>query len=299
MLALVLLIILGIDWASGYAIAGYCMTHGVNPYGYAFWQSFGPFSLLLVLQLVRREVWLGPKGAAYAVLCGIFGIVIPNLLIYLVARYIPSGMLTVLANTSPLFTYVLALMFGTEKFNLARMLWVILGLIGLGLILFPGNLAGLDFNAIHGWMYVAILIPLSYAFCAVYIARFHPGRGNVLSHALWMLMVASLCISPLTVIQGGYYPLKLSDLNSGLIGLEIILSTFGYIILFILIRRVGAVYYSLVNAIAALTGLAYGHFLFGQSVSRLSYLALAIVLLTIFGLTVSQVRQQRQKDVEI
>ena len=47
--ALILLIILGIDWASGYAIAGYCMTHGVNPYAYAFWQSFGPFVLLLLI----------------------------------------------------------------------------------------------------------------------------------------------------------------------------------------------------------------------------------------------------------
>ena len=101
--ALILLIILGIDWASGYAIAGYCMTHGVNPYAYAFWQSFGPFVLLLVIQVLRRELWLEKSGVIYAILCGVFGIVIPNLLIYFAATHIPSGLLTVLANVSPIF----------------------------------------------------------------------------------------------------------------------------------------------------------------------------------------------------
>lgn len=285
--ALILLIILGIDWASGYAIAGYCMTHGVNPYGYGFWQSFGPFVLLLIIQSIRRELWLDKNGMLYALLCGLFGVVIPNLLIYFAARHIPSGLLTILANVSPILTYILAVGFKDESFSLKRAALVLLGLIGVGIIILP-NQHGLELDAGNWWLYLALLIPLSYAFSAVYISRFHPGSGNVLSYSLWMLMFSSLCISPLAVINQGYYPLRLDDLPSLLIVIEILLSTLGYGLLFIIIKKVGAVYYTLVNAVAVITGVLYGVLLFGQHFSGLTYVAIAIILLTIIGLTYTQ-----------
>lgn len=285
--ALILLIILGIDWASGYAIAGYCMTHGVNPYGYGFWQSFGPFVLLLIIQSIRRELWLDKNGMLYALLCGLFGIVIPNLLIYFAARHIPSGLLTILANVSPILTYILAVGFKDEAFSLKRAALVLFGLIGVGLIILP-NQHGLELDAGNWWLYLALLIPLSYAFSAVYISRFHPGSGNVLSYSMWMLMFSSLCISPLAVIKQGYYPLRLDDLPSLLIVIEILLSTLGYGLLFIIIKKVGAVYYTLVSAVAVITGVVYGILLFGQHFSGLTYVAIAIILLTIVGLTYTQ-----------
>jgi len=293
--ALFLLILLGIDWASGYAIAGYCMTHGVNPYGYAFWQSFGPFVILLCIQAIRGELWLEKAGAVYALLCGVFGIVIPNLLIYFAAAHIPSGLLTVLANLSPIFTYPLALAFGDEKFSISRLLLILLGLIGVILIIVP-NRHNLTLDLGSAWLYLALLIPFSYAFCAVYLSRFHPGRASVLNYALWMLMVSTLCVSPLTVIQHGYYPLRFNDLSSALILLEVFLSTLGYILLFVIIKMVGSVYYSLVNAIAALTGVIYGYFIFQQQFSTSTYLAIAIILLVIIGMTYTQYRNKLVKS---
>lgn len=288
-----LLIILGIDWASGYAIAGYCMTHGVNPYGYAFWQSFGPFVLLLLIQIVRRDLWIEKSGAVYALLCGVFGIVIPNLLIYFAAQHIPSGLLTVLANISPIFTYPLALLFRDEKFSLLRMSLIAMGLCGVALIILPAQ-HDLLVELGNGWLYVALLIPLSYAFSAVYLSRFHPGTGSVLNYALWMLMVSTLCVSILAVINRGYYELSFADTNSLLIVVEIVLSTIGYVLLFFIMRMVGAVYYSLVNAVAAITGVVYGYFLFGQHFSLMTIVAIIIILIAILILTYTQ--RQRHRD---
>lgn len=296
MLAFLLLVILGIDWASGYAIAGYCMTHGVNPYAYAFWQSFGPFLLLLLIQVLRRDLWIEKSGAIYALLCGVFGIVIPNLLIYFAARHIPSGLLTVLANISPIFTYPLALLFRDEKFSFVRMSLIALGLCGVALIILPAQ-HDLLIELGNGWLYVALLIPLSYAFSAVYLSRFHPGRGSVLNYALWMLMVSTLCVSVLAVINRGYYELSFGDTNSVLIILEIILSTIGYVLLFFIMRMVGAVYYSLVNAVAAVTGVVYGYFLFGQHFNLLTIIAIVIILTAILILTYTQRQREVHQEV--
>ena len=62
-------------------------------------------------------------------------------------------------------------------------------------------------------------------------------------------------------------------------------------------KMVGAVYYSLVNAIAAVTGVAYGYFLFGQQFSWLTFVAIAVILLAISGLTYTQ--RQRNSQLEV
>lgn len=287
MQGLFLLAILGVDWASGYAIAGYCMTHGVSPYGYAFWQSFGPFALLLIIQVVRKDLWLDKKGIMYSFLCGFFGIVLPNLLIYFAASHIPSGLLTVLANVSPIFTYVLAVAFKDEGFSWVRFAVVVLGMVGVGFIIIPNQ--DLDIlNVHHDWFLLALLIPLSYAFSAVYISRFHPGKGNVLAYAMWMLMFATLFTSPLAVINNAYYPLRIHDMSSWLIIGEILLSTLGYVLLFIILKMFGAVYYTLVNAIAVIAGVCYGVLLFGQSYVFWVFIGIMIVFLSIAALTYLQ-----------
>ena len=94
-----------------------------------------------------------------------------------------------------------------------------------------------------------------------------------------------LCGCPLTLIQSNFYPLVVTDLNSWLILIEVILSAFGYVLLFLLIKRVGPVYYTLVNAIAALIGIMYGVLLFKQVFTTTIYFAVAIILLAIVGLT--------------
>lgn len=283
-MSLILLLILGIDWSTGYAIAGYCMTHGVSPFGYAFWQSFGPFSLLLVIQLIRRDLWLEKDGVVYALLCALTGIVIPNLLIYYAAVKIPSGLLTVVANTSPLFTCLLAWLLRSEQFALGKFLWVLIGLIGTAIVIVPAQQSfNLDLSS--KWLYITLFIPISYAFSAVYIAKFHPGSGSVLNYSMWMLLFSTLFISPITMINKEYYELAFYDLNSGLILLEILLSTAGYLLLFIIIRKVGAVSYTLVNAIAVASGVIYGALLFGQQLSIMMYVAILLVIIAILGLS--------------
>jgi drug/metabolite transporter (DMT)-like permease len=294
-IALLLLILLGIDWASGYAIAGYCMTHGVNPYAYAFWQSFGPFVLLLLIQGFRRDLWLEKSGVIYALLCGVFGIVIPNLLIYFAAKHIPSGLLTVIANIAPIFTYPLALIFRDERYSLLRLSLITLGLTGVALIILPNQHNLINQLGSH-WLYIALLIPFSYAFSAVYLSRFHPGKGNVLNYALWMLMISTLCVSSLAVLNHAHYSLHFYDFNSYLIGGEILLSTFGYVLLFIIMQKVGSVYYSLVNATAVATGIIYGYIFFNQQISKLTLIAIIIILVAILGLTYTQkIRQHYQE----
>lgn len=285
---LFLLILLGIDWASGYAIAGYCITHQVSPYGYAFWQSFGPmvliyFARLLITKKARFDFHL----LKYVSLASISGIVIPNLLIYILAAHVPSGLLTLLANISPLFVYTMAISIKEEFFNTTRLFAVIFGLIGVFMILGAGQLQ-LDKMLGGMWLAIALLIPISYAFGAVYISRFRPSSGNALDYAFGMLVIAAIFNTPLVYLKSGFYPLQLHDINTWLIMLEILLSGLGYILMFIIIRLVGAVYYTCVNMITALTGIIYGYFIFHQRYPHIVYAAMIAVMIALALLTWTQ-----------
>ncbi len=288
MLQLILLLVLGIDWASGYAIAGYCMTHGVSPYGYAFWQSFGPMILLLFIQFIIKpgDIKLNKVTTKYVLLSGISGILIPNLLIYLAASHVPSGLLTILANISPLFVYSLALLYREERFSVIRSSSILMGIIGVLLII--GTRQQFESSIGISWMILALLIPLGYAFCAVYVSKFRPENGNSINYAFGMLLISSLFNIPLVYIHKGFYPLNFSDFRSQLIVLEIMLSGLGYVLMFVIINKVGAVYYTLVNVITALTGVIYGYFIFDQRYPNNIYSAIIIILIALIGLTFTQ-----------
>lgn len=294
LLPLVLLVLLGVDWATGYAIAGYVMRHGVSPYGYAFWQSVGPLICLFIIQVWRSELIYNRKVIAYSIGCGLFGIAIPNLLIYIASQYVNSGILTIIANTAPIFTYPMALYLQQEKFKPIRLVMVVLGVFGVLAIVFkPSHRYLLQFA---NWgIGLALIIPLCYAFAAVYIARFRPHGGNILSHAFLMLIVSSAVLSPLTFIMHGFYSLHVGDANSYLIILEILLSAFGYVLLFIIINIVGPVYYTLVNAVAAVTGVLYARLLFSQQISNAAFIGMGLIIFAILGLSYTQQKLSAHK----
>jgi drug/metabolite transporter (DMT)-like permease len=286
LLPVALLVILGIDWATGYAIAGYVMHHGVSPNGYAFWQSVGPFCCLLIIQLFRRDVSLAKCGFKYALGCGLFGIAIPNLMIYYVALHLDSGILTILANIAPIFTYSLALLFHQEKFNKFRLLFVIFGVIGVLILVTPIKI-NLYLGLHNNWLYFSLIIPLCYAFCTVFVSRFKPNTGNVLNYSLWMLLISALVISPITLYSHQFYPLRLDDFNSLLILIEILISALGYVLLFVIIQMKGPVFFTLVNAVAAISGVLYARIVFNQTISVVAYWAILLIIIAILGLGIA------------
>ena len=143
------------------------------------------------------------------------------------------------------------------------------------------------------WLFLVLLIPIGYAFSAVYVSKFRPTTGNSLNYALGMLVVSAIVNTPLVYLNNGFYELQIHDTNTWLIILEVILSTFGYVLLFVIIRMVGAVYYTLVNTITALTGLLYGYFIFSQKYSNHIYVAITLVIFALIILTITQKRLKK------
>lgn len=286
--ALSLLVLLGFIWGSGYTLAKYAMSNGVPPLGYAFWQSLGPAILLCVFSLFSSHKYIiHPKYWFFFLIAGLVGIAIPNTNMYFIASHIPAGVLAVIVNTVPLIVYPLALITRQEKIDYYRILAIILGMIGILLIIGVGIS-----KLISYWAILALISPIGFALCSIYIGFKQPKEMNAIQAASGMLVGATLFLTPLVIYQGDFYSLT-GDVSTVklVILLEIMLSSLGYFLFFKLIQIAGPVFYSLTGGIVALTGLFWGYTIYGEVPNLVQGCAALLVIFAIFLLSWRQSNQ--------
>lgn len=290
-LALLLLVLLGFIWGSGYSLARFAMTHGVPPLGYAFWQALGPAILLTFSCLMTdAQPLFAKKNWLYFLVCGLIGIAIPNTNMYFIASHLPAGLLAVLVNTVPLLVYPLALLTRQERFDSWRILALVLGMSGILMIISPASQGLLSL-----WTLLAMISPLAFAFCSIYIGLKQPANLNALQAASGMLLAASLMLTPLVVQQQAFFALTSPFTTAKqVVLLEILLSSVGYFLFFKLIRLAGPVFYSLTGGIVALTGLFWGFVVFAEKPDPFQGIAIALVISAIFLLSWRQSRQSQE-----
>ena len=281
-----LLILLGFIWGSGYSIARYAVTHGVMPFGYAFWQSWGPALLLFAFLSFRRIKlqWSG-KHLLFYLVTALLGIVIPNTNIYITAAHLPAGILAVVVNTVPIISYPLAILFAQERLSFIRILGVIVGVAGIMCMVLPKS--SLPNTTDIPWILIALISPLSFASCAIFSSKFRPKDTDSVSLSMGMLLTSAIILTPIVFAMGQFYSLLPPyNLASMVVVLEIILSSIGYILFFELLKIAGPVYYSLVGGLVGLTGLFWGYVIFAERLNHWTLLAVVLVLLAILLVTI-------------
>ena len=286
--AFILLIALGFLWGSGYAIARYCVTHGVTPLGYSFWQSLGPALLLSLLALLQRKFrlqMLNAKLLGFALMAGFLGIAVPNSIMYFASQHLPASMVATLVNTVPLFIYPLALLLQVEQYRGSRLAWILLAVLGLVLLNFVPH----DFTHTYlPWSLLVLGAPLSFALCAILIQPLQPQDLDALGSASLMLVVSSMLLTPIVFFKADFYGLQFQHPVDFWILLEILLSSLGYVLFFQLIKLAGPVYYSLTGGAVALTGICISLLVFKETLGIRTVIALLLILLAIFGMSYSQ-----------
>lgn len=291
--SLMLLLLLGFTWGSGYVIARLATLNGIAPLAYSFWQSVGPaLFLLLVTALKRIKLPLTRQHLRYYLICGLIGIALPNTNMYFAAPHLPSGLLAVIVNIAPILTYILALAIKQERFSLVRFAGVIAGIGGILLVVLPK--ATLPTAGEMPWVFLALASPLLFAACAVYINAQRPQDTSSLALSVGMLLSSVFFLLPSIVLHHDFYLPRIPfHLGDWMILLEIILSSCGYIIMFELLKRSDPVFYSLVSGIVLLTGLAWGRIIYHEQLNPTEIFGILLILLAIALISLHQKQPQQ------
>lgn len=276
LLPLLLLILQGTAWGLTFPTSKIAMTEGVGPAGYVFWQTLGAGSVLLLVALLRRRLprW-DLRHVFYYAVCGLIGITLPNAILLAAVAHLPASLTALMVNTSPLVTFAIVLLLGMERFVWRRAAGLAIGFLGAALLALRG--ARLDDGAALGWVLFGFLGPLCYAGVAIFNQRCRPEGSDSLSLACGMVIMGFLGALPLAALRGEIQPLWPVGPGELAVMVQIAVSCFGYIVQFEVIRMAGAVYFSQVTYIVAVTALSWSYLLLGEEPSPV--LGLAVLLI--------------------
>jgi drug/metabolite transporter (DMT)-like permease len=246
--------------------------------------SIATLILLPVLWINRIRFPVGVAGWwPYAVMA-LINNVIPFSLLVMGQTYIPGGTAAVVNATTPVFTVLVAAVFGEEKLILRRVAGVLLGLCGVII------LKGYEFD-INSRQSIGIVLCLcatiSFGFSALWANRKLAGSPpigsatfQVLSGALMMLVLASIFDRP--------WQLEMPGLITWLaiLGLASLSTALAFILFFQIITRSGASNVMLVTLLVPVSAILLGYFILAERIEAreiVGALVIASALLVIDG----------------
>ena len=238
-------------------------------------------ALIILCLLLKRDL-LGPirKYKAF-LLFSVLGVTIPWLGIAYSEEYISSGLAAAMASSMPLFTFLItALVIKTERFTIYGVAGLIVALIGLALVI------GLDRIFGHSSTLLGVLIILgaflSYAtngiLVPIYAKDVDPfvtttyaiGFGAVI-----LIILAFILEKPTMTV------LNTEDVLS-LLGLGVVGTAFGFSGFYLLIKRAGPFFTSLLGYLAPVFGIIAGVVFLHEKIDGLQIAGIILVLLGIF-----------------
>lgn len=292
LIIILLIFLLSSVWGINFAMNKYVMLQGTPLWDYACLQALGTAIVLLVFSRVRNISFrCSAEYRRYYFYSAVWGIVIPNTMLYYVAPHLFTSELALIVNTVPLIVYPLALFTKVEQFSYRRLSGLFIGIVGMSLVILSGA-RWVDFK-ITGWFFMALLCPLCYAICTVYVAKYRPPQGHSITLSMGMLLTASILLSPMVLLSlYKHVMFYISWKIMMFIILNIIFSGMGYALIFELIYLVGPVSYSLVNVATVLMAMFWGWVFFLEPLSHHLLIAVILIVGAIFLVTLNQSKQR-------
>lgn len=211
------------------------------------------------------------------IVLGILTAAIPYSAIAWGQLHIESGFAGILFGTIPVISVVLApALLADERYSAGRILGALVGLAGVVLVIGPKALAGVE-TQVFGAA-ITLLAAFSYALGAIYSRRRRELSPFLMTAG--QLTVASLILIPLSLTAEAPWTLAPSAAMLGAVAATAVLSTaLPTILLFWLIRQVGATNGSLMTFFMPVVAVALGAALLGERLPWTAFAGLGLILL--------------------
>lgn len=237
-----------------------------------------------LIMLVWRIRFPLHARACRAYVVGGLGLFIAMALTYWAARYVHSGLISVLFGLSPLAAGVLAAIFlGERSLTRLRLIGMLLGAAGLATIFLHGDSLGQE-NALAGLaaLLVAVFI---YSGCLVWLKQIGDDSPP-LATTVGTLTVSLPFFCLVWFLTDGQLPTMIPPRAGAAIAyLGVFGSVIGFALYYYVIKHLETAKVALITLITPVIALLLGHWLNGESISLRLWLGTGLILL---GLSVHQ-----------
>ena len=273
------LIALGIGWGLTQPLIKIAVTGGYEPLAIIFYQFLaGTFFLGGFLWLRGRRLPFGKVSLAVWLMIAFVGTIVPNYAGFEALKTLPAGIYSLLIATIPMMAFPIALLLGNEGFAWRRLIGLLVGLIAVGLIVFPE--ASLPNRAMIAVIPLALVAPLCYAFEGNLVAKFGLGKLDAIQAMFGASAVGAILTFPVAQSAG---MLALPDLPFNRAETALILTAIIHTVVYCgyvwLVGRAGPIFAAQISYIVTGSGVVWAMVLLGERFSSWIWLALAVMAL--------------------
>ena len=228
----------------------------------------------------RQSIPRGRRIWALMIASAIFGNALPFVLISWAEQHVESGLAAILMGVMPLTTLLLAHLFThDEEMNRWKLAGVAAGMTGLVILMGPAKLAGLGDDFIRQG--AIALAAVSYGVSALIVKNITAVPHRIM--AAIIIALSALIITPIAFLAGQPVSLQagLSPLMA-VVTLGLVQTALATLVMFTIIRRQGATFFSQINFLVPLFGVLAGFVFLGEIPSLNALTALVVILSGIF-----------------
>ncbi len=279
---LALLALLGAGWGLTQPLAKIAVSGGYRPFGLIFWQlALGAAILGAITRLRGERLPLGGAHLRLYALVALFGTVLPNSASYAAAAKLPSGLLSILISSVPMFAFPIALMLGNDRFSAPRFLGLLFGLGGVLLIVGPE--ASLPEAATAAFVPLALVAPFFYGLEGNLVAKWGTYGASPVQTLYGASVIGLAMALPMAVVSGQFIdPRPPWGLPDAALALSATIHVFVYTGYVWLVGRAGATFAAQVSYFVTGFGVFWAMALLGEAYSGWVWGAMGMMVVGLF-----------------
>lgn len=280
-IAWISMLYLGLTFGLSFSIIKIILLRVENPIWVLFWQSTISAILLLALAIfsktdlsdIRRN--FGPLALLAA-----FGVLVPNIALYLSASHLTVGSISLLLALVPFCAYIIALLTKIEKLSILRIFGLALGFCAMLLLISPGKRQTIE--DANFWLLVGVLTPIFIASANIFLSSMRFKSVDPVNIALGMNFLAAIVLAPIVFFTSASPIIfKSAELSLAVFSLSVIASV-GFVVFVKLVKNHGPVFASQVNYLVTISGVIWGFIIFSEIHSSRFWFSLGIMLCGLF-----------------
>ena len=279
---ILILAALGAGWGMTQPLSKIAVSTGYQPFGLVFWQlAIGVIVLGAVTHLRGKSLPLHPAALRRYLVIALIGTVLPNTASFAAIQHLPSGLVSILISTVPMWAFPIALAMGLDRFDWMRFGGLLCGLTGVALIAGPD--ASLPERAMVAFLPLALIAPFFYGLEGNIVAKWGTAGVGPIRLLYGASLVGTVIALPLALLSGQFVdprpPWGAADL--GLL-LSSVIHAVVYSVYVWLVGRAGSVFAAQVSYLVTGFGVLWAMLILGERFSVFIWAALAAMFLGLF-----------------